>query len=142
MRLFSGDHADLSEQANAEIKAGATEILTRYGDSPISTPSQIYIGGNSISAELKGMFASRPDLSNLEPVLLEIEGRVDGYRAKKREIFLDTNNGALIVNWEHDDQVVGKLSLAQKADILVFEINRTIDQRGNPINTLVRISEK
>jgi len=35
-----------------------------------------------------------------------------------------------------------KLSLAQKADILVFEINRTIDQRGNPINTLVRISEK
>ena len=142
MRLFSGDHADLSEQANAEIKAGATEILTRYGDSPISTPSQIYIGGNSISAELKGMFANKPDLSNLEPVLLEIEGQVDGYRAKKREIYLNTSDGLLLVNWEHDDQVVGNLSLSQKADLLICKISRTIDQRGNPINTLVNISKK
>lgn len=140
--LFSGDSVDLDVLTEAEIQAGSTVILTRYGDSPISTPSQIYIGGNTIDAELKGMFASKPDLSNLEPVLLEFEGRVDGYRSKKREIFLDTNQGSLIINWEHDHQVVGNLSLAQKADLLIFKISRTIDQRGNPINTLVNISKK
>ena len=104
--------------------------------------SQIYIGGNAIGAELKGMFASKPDLSDLKPVLLEFEGHVDGYRAKKREIFLETKDGSQIINWEHDDQVIGNLSLAQKATLLVFKFSRTIDQRGNPINTLVSISKK
>lgn len=142
LSLFPSDIADLGDRAEAEIRAGATEILTRYGDSPISTPSRIYVGGGAVSAEFRGMFASKPDLSNLELVPIEFEGCVDGYRAKKREIFVDTNEGSLIVNWEKDDQVVGNLSLAQKADILVFQINRTIDQRGNPINTLVSISKK
>lgn len=141
-RLFPGDIADLGELAEAEIQAGAKDILTRYGDSPISTPSQIYIGGNAIGAELKGMFASKPDLSDLKPVMLEFEGQVDGYRAKKREIFLETKEGSQIIHWENDDQVVGNLSLAQKANLLVFKISRTIDQRGNPINTLVSISKK
>ncbi len=140
--LFPGEIAGLGHQAEAEIKAGATEILTRYGDSPISTPSRIYVGGGVLSAEFQGMFANKPDLSNLESVPLEFEGRVDGYRAKRREIFVDTNEGPLIVHWEKDDQVVGNLSLGQKADILVFQVDRTIDQRGNPINTLVSISKK
>ena len=140
--FFSSDIVDLGEQAEAEIKAGATAILTRYGDCPISTPSKIYVGGDAMSAEFQGMFASKPDLSDLKPVPLEFEGRVDGYRAKKREIFVDTNEGSLIVHWEKDDQVVGNLSLGQKADILVFQVDRTIDQRGNPINTLVSISKK
>lgn len=141
-RLFSNDSANLGEQAEAEIKAEATEILRRYGDSPISTPSRIHVGGDAISVEFRGMFASKPDLSDLKPVLLEFEGQVDGYRAKRREIFLDTNQGFLTINWEHDDQVVGSLSLAQRANLLMFKISRTIDQRGNQINTLVSISKK
>lgn len=140
--LFPSDIVDLDVQAEAEIQAGATEILARYGDSPINTPSKIYIAGNAVCAELKGMFAGKPDLTNLEPVMLEFEGCVDGYRSKKREMFLETNDGAFVVNWEHDHQVVGNLSLAQKADLLIFKISCTRDQRGNPINTLVSISKK
>lgn len=141
-RLFPCDIADLAEQAETEIHAAATDVLTRYGDSSINTPSQIYIGGNAIAAEFKGMFASKPDLSDLKPVLLEFEGQVDGYRAKKREIFLETKDGSQIIHWENDDQVIGNLSLAQKANLLIFRVSRTIDQRGNPINTLVSISKK
>jgi hypothetical protein len=141
-RLFPGDITELAEQAETEIHAAATDILTRYGDSPVTTPSQIYVGGNAIAAEFKGMFASKPDLSDLKPVLLELEGHVDGYRAKKREIFLETKDGSQIIHWENDQQVIGNLSLAQRSNLFIFKISRTIDQRGNPINTLVSIKEK
>ena len=140
--LFASDSAALSEEAEAEMKTEAAQFLARYGDSPISTPAKLYVDGGAVAAEFKGMFSGKPDLSILEPVLLEFEGCADGYRARKREIFFDTKDESLVVHWEHDNQVLGNLSLAQKTDILIFKISRTIDQRGNPIDTLVSISKK
>ena len=132
----------LSEQAEAVIKAGAKEMLTGYGGNSITTPAKIYIEGSTIAAEFKGMFAGKPDLSVLEPVLLKFEGCVDGYRAKKREIFFDTKDESLLVFWENENQVIGNLSLAQKSDVLILEVSRTFDQRGRPIDSLVKISKK
>lgn len=140
--LFPSEFLMLSEQAEAVIKAGAKEMLTGYGGNSITTPAKIYIEGSTIAAEFKGMFAGKPDLSVLEPVLLKFEGCVDGYRAKKREIFFDTKDESLLVFWENENQVIGNLSLAQKSDVLILEVSRTFDQRGRPIDSLVKISKK
>lgn len=141
-QLFPNKKDALAEPIRENISELANEFLMRYGDSPIATPATIFTSDNSIAGEIRGMYASKPDLSVLEPVLLTVEGCLDGYRARKREIYFDTKDESLLVHWECEDLVLGKLSLAQKSEVMVLKISRTVDQRGRQIDTLVSILKK
>lgn len=86
--------------------------------------------------------APRPDLSDLTPKLIEVVGRFNGFRLKKRSIFIDSEESPILTHWEFDEQLASVLDLAKNPKSLrKFFIHEAIDQRGQPIYSLPRWSD-
>lgn len=134
--LLPLDGVNLRAETTEELKAAASAMLSGCGGTPITTPATIFLGSTP-ACQFKGMFAPRPDLSNLNPEAVEFLGRFDGFRLKKRCIFIDTDEEQVQINWELDEQLDSIMALAKNPkSLLRIFVKKTVDQRGQPIYSL------
>lgn len=134
--LLPLDGANLRDDTTVEMNAAASAMLAGCGGTPITTPATFFLGATPV-CQFRGMFAPRPDLSDLNPEAIEFLGRFDGFRLKKRCIFIDTDEQQIQVNWELDEQLDSIMELAKNPkSLLRISVEKTVDQRGQPVYSL------
>lgn len=135
--LFPVDTLELKPETVNEISAATQSTLNNCGGSPISTPASIFFGDKR-QFNFRGMYAARPDLSMLTAVPVIFEGKFDGYRLKKRAVFLEGAKKGLMVHWESDRDLERILELAMDAEaVYEFQLKKTFDKTGQPVFTLI-----
>lgn len=135
--LLDEDRTTLPDAAHREIEASQDAILTRLGGTTICCPSAILIGSKQI-AEFSGSFAAKPDRSQLEPQVVELHGRCDGFRIKKRLVFFEAAGESFQAYWEDDRALIEVMELASNpAALHSLRLSKSLDQAGRPIFTFL-----
>lgn len=130
----------LSESAQEAIDSSALAILSAMGGSPIAVPVDILVGERQI-ASFRGMYRPKPDHSQFNTVKTTLEGTCDGFKVKKRCLFLESEGKSVFIHWESKDQQDQIIKLASDPTVLRrLEVNRTLDRLGNPLYTYVGVS--
>ncbi len=133
--LLASGGITLSDDAKVEIGNSVTAILGATGGSPISTPLNLFIGSRQVGC-FRGMYGPKPDFSQNTPIVVVVTGKCDGFRLKRRCLFIEADGSSLQAFWETDDQRDEVFRLASDpTSVYEIELKKTIDRAGNPLYT-------